>query len=65
MGSGKSLLANLVLEHVEQKCKFVGCDEELILAKLDQHEAVCQHRTVTCPYPNCGEKVSVQAGGPS
>lgn len=59
MGSGKSLLANLVLEHVEQKCKFVGCDEELILAKLDQHEAVCQHRTVTCPYPNCGEKVSL------
>ena len=39
MGAGKSILANLVLEHVEKKCKFVCCDEELVLVKLDQHEA--------------------------
>eukprot|EP00092_Neocalanus_flemingeri_P021551 GFUD01023373.1.p1 GENE.GFUD01023373.1~~GFUD01023373.1.p1 ORF type:complete len:484 (-),score=134.16 GFUD01023373.1:223-1674(-) len=57
MGTGKSLLAVTVVENIEHSCKFVDCKEFFALDKVDDHEKICQHRTVSCPYDKCSEKL--------
>jgi len=59
MGSGKSLLAVAILENIEHKCKFVDCEEQFARDKLDDHEKICKHRTVSCPYDLCNEKLAL------
>jgi len=59
MGNGKSLLASIVLENIDHRCRFDACEEYFALDKLDDHAQVCQHRTVSCPYGNCNEEVSI------
>jgi len=59
MGPGKSLLAVTVLENVGHPCKFISCNETLALEDVKQHEMVCEHRTVQCPWNNCVEEVSL------
>ena len=51
MGAGKSLLASTVLENIEHKCKFDDCEEKFALENIEQHEALCSHRIVSCPGP--------------
>merc|ERR1719318_2206389 len=53
MGTGKSLLATTVLDNIDHKCKFDDCFEDFSLEEIEGHEAVCPHRTVTCPAWNC------------
>ena len=33
-----------------------GCDEEMVAAKVAQHEERCPHRPVACPNPGCRER---------
>ena len=59
MGNGKSLLASIVLENIDHRCRFDDCEEYFALDKLDAHAKVCRHRTVSCPFGNCKEEVSI------
>eukprot|EP00092_Neocalanus_flemingeri_P022326 GFUD01024210.1.p1 GENE.GFUD01024210.1~~GFUD01024210.1.p1 ORF type:complete len:385 (+),score=80.51 GFUD01024210.1:46-1200(+) len=59
MGNGKSLLAVTVIENIEHLCKFVDCGELFANDKVDEHEKICKHRTVSCPYDLCNEKISL------
>jgi len=59
MGNGKSLLAVTVIENIEHKCKFVECEELFPMEKLDDHEKICQHRTVKCPNILCKVEVAL------
>jgi len=59
MGQGKSLLAATILEHIDHKCNFTDCDQSFPTGDLAQHEAICPHRTVTCPRSNCNVTVSL------
>jgi len=53
MGNGKSLLAITVIENIDHKCRFVECEELFAREKLDNHEKICKHRIVKCPYSEC------------
>ena len=63
MGDNKSLLAAVVIENVLHDCKFVECEQELPLEKIEEHEKGCKHRIVCCPYyttspfTRCGKMV--------
>jgi len=57
MGTGKSLLASIVLENIEHKCRFGDCNENFHPEALKKHEAGCSQRTVNCPDANCSMKV--------
>eukprot|EP00092_Neocalanus_flemingeri_P002563 GFUD01002745.1.p1 GENE.GFUD01002745.1~~GFUD01002745.1.p1 ORF type:complete len:366 (+),score=80.48 GFUD01002745.1:43-1098(+) len=59
MGNGKSLLASIVIENIDHKCKFDDCEDLFAVDKLDDHAKICAHRTVKCPHHNCSEKVSL------
>jgi len=50
MGDNKSLLAVAVIENILHDCKFVNCEEKLSLNQIGEHEKVCKHRVVSCPY---------------
>jgi len=49
-GDNKSLLAVAVIENILHDCKFVNCEEKLSLNQIGEHEKVCKHRVVSCPY---------------
>jgi len=57
MGNGQSLLAITVIENIDHKCKFDGCDNYFTVDKLDDHAKGCVHRTVSCP--ECIENVAL------
>jgi len=57
MGAGKSLLAGIIVENVDHKCKFGDCNEVFAPEDIEEHEAVCPHRTVSCPDVKCPVKV--------
>jgi len=57
MGGARSLLAVTIIESVDHKCKFDDCVENFALEELEKHEAVCRHRSVSCAYVMCKEKV--------
>jgi len=57
MGGGKSLLALTIIENIEHSCKFDLCEENHSFEEIEQHEAVCEHRSVACPKINCGAEV--------
>jgi len=59
IGQGKSLLAAEIVENIDHKCSFNDCDESCYPADLAKHEAVCPHRTVTCPKITCPTTVSL------
>jgi len=59
MGPGQSLLATIVIENIEHRCKFVDCVEKFTLGDVDKHEETCHYRTVCCPKENCREKMSL------
>eukprot|EP00092_Neocalanus_flemingeri_P024578 GFUD01026657.1.p1 GENE.GFUD01026657.1~~GFUD01026657.1.p1 ORF type:complete len:341 (-),score=61.33 GFUD01026657.1:68-1090(-) len=59
MGDGKSLLAVTVIENIEHKCKFDDCKEFFDVDKLEGHERICKHRTVSCPYDECSQKIAL------
>eukprot|EP00092_Neocalanus_flemingeri_P029653 GFUD01032199.1.p1 GENE.GFUD01032199.1~~GFUD01032199.1.p1 ORF type:complete len:446 (+),score=104.74 GFUD01032199.1:53-1390(+) len=59
MEDGKSLLAVMVIENIEHRCKFVYCEEHFALDKIDGHEKICIHRTVSCPKDFCQEKIAL------
>jgi len=50
VGDNKSLVALAVIETILHDCKFVECGEELPLKDVEEHEKVCDHRFVACPY---------------
>jgi len=50
MGDSKSLVAVAVIEKILHDCKFVECEEKLSLNKIEEHEKICKHRVVSCPY---------------
>jgi len=57
MGEGKSLLALIVLENIDHSCKFDNCEKKFSFGDIENHEALCSHRMVSCPKPNCQVKV--------
>ena len=58
MGTNKSILAVKVIEIVLHDCKFDECQEQFPLKDIEDHEKVCRHRIVACPYFDiCGAKV--------
>jgi len=57
MGTGKSLLAGTIVENIDHNCKFSDCNEVFAPEDLEEHEAVCPHRTVNCPDVKCLVKV--------
>jgi len=61
MFNGKSLLAQTVIENIEHKCKFVGCEELLGLKEYKIHIKRCQLRPVQCPAPQrlCGKEMAL------
>jgi len=59
MGTGKSLLAVTIIENVDHGCRFVDCEELFGLDKLEDHEKICKHRIIHCPYELCDEKVAL------
>ena len=48
--------AERLLEKVPAPCRYSteGCTVELVTGRLEQHEAECQYREVTCPHQGCG-----------
>ena len=50
LGNHTSLLAAKLLEGVAHECKFTGCDQEMTLEDLEQHENICQYQLVSCPF---------------
>ena len=59
IGLGKSLIAATILENIEHKCCFHDCDQEFRLGDLEEHESVCPHRKVSCPFFKCKTEVSL------
>jgi len=59
IGDGKSYLAQMILENIEHKCRFVECQLLFPLGNLDHHEKVCPHRVVSCPAADCTTRVSL------
>ena len=57
MGTGKSLLADTVIQNVEYKCNFDDCEEVFEIDKLDEHESICVHRLVLCPSDGCDKTI--------
>jgi len=57
MGTGKSLLAVTVIENIDHKCKFSDCEEVFSVDKVDDHEKICEHRTVLCPHESCSDAI--------
>jgi len=59
MGVGTSLLAASILENIEHMCKFVDCNKVIAREALEEHEAVCVHRPVSCPHITCEVSLSL------
>jgi len=61
MGEHRSLLAVAVIENILHGCKFEGegCEEVFKLENLSEHEKVCKHRSVSCPYGQCDQKIAL------
>jgi len=61
MGEHTSLLAVAVIEIVLHNCKFEdeGCEEVFKLENLPEHEKICKHRIVSCPYEKCDQKIAL------
>jgi len=60
MGENKSLVATAVIEKVLHECKFVECEAEFPLQRIEQHEKYCYHRLVPClDYGHCNQKVAL------
>jgi len=59
MGTGKSILAVAILDIIDHKCRFSDCEKLFSLDKLENHEKICEHRIIKCPYNSCGEQVSL------
>jgi len=57
MGNGKSLLAVTVMENIDHKCKFSDCEEVFSVDTVDDHEKICEHRTVLCPNESCSDAI--------
>jgi len=58
MGNNKSLLAVAVIENILHDCKFNECKETFSLNEIEEHEKLCKHRFVSCPYYlKCGQSV--------
>jgi len=52
MGEGKSALAKIVIENMEHKCSFQGCDERVPFKAFEGHQVTCKYRKVICPGSN-------------
>ena len=49
MGEGRSLLAKVVIEHMEHRCGLRGCKEMVQYEEMAKHEEACRYRQVACP----------------
>jgi len=59
VGDNKSLVALSVIENILHDCKFVECEGEFSLKDVEEHEKVCDHRIVACPYGQCDQMVAL------
>jgi len=59
MGQNRSLLAVALIEKIHHDCKYDECDEVFKLDELSDHEKVCKHRSVRCPYGACDKKLAL------
>jgi len=59
MQGGRSLLAETVVENLEHKCKYEGCEVMLDLKVHREHLQECLYRVVQCPSPHehCGKEM--------
>ena len=62
MFDGTSSLAASMIDLVPHKCKFweYGCDVEMLLTQLNNHEKECVERTIICPNNKCGAEVQLK-----
>jgi len=49
MGEGKSILAKVIIEHMEHECSHEGCQEVLAFEDYKEHQVSCRYRLVMCP----------------
>jgi len=49
MGEGKSLLARVVIEHMEHECSLEGCQAMVAHEGYKEHQEACTYRLVICP----------------
>ena len=61
MGNGKSILAGLVIEHLEYSCKHEACGEKFTVLDIEEHEVNCKLRKVVCPNLDCEMEVTLLA----
>jgi len=59
MGAGHSLLAKTIIEKIEHKCRYAGCNMFISVDKIGEHDKSCVHRTVMCPYGRCNAQVNL------
>jgi len=59
MGNSRSLLAVAIIENIEHKCKFGGCEEVFPVDKLGEHVKTCKYRTVSCPHDLCDVEIEL------
>ena len=50
VGDNKSLVVVAVIENIRHDCKFLECEEKMPLKYIENHEKVCEHRIVACPF---------------
>ena len=48
MGEGKSLLARVVIEHMEHECSLEGCQAMVAHEGYKRHQEECSYRLVIC-----------------
>ena len=60
---GRSLLAETVMENIEHKCNYEGCEVRLDLKDLGAHMKKCLQRVVKCPSPHkfCGKEMPLRS----
>ena len=58
MGSGRNLLAQVVIENLDHRCSLEGCNKLVAHDKYKKHLEECEFRLVTCPGADlCGKAI--------
>ena len=62
---GVNIPVGAMIQKIPHKCKFskYGCDVQMKLEDLVQHEKRCPERTVRCPDDACGQEVQIKKCG--
>ena len=59
MGRTVSLLAQALINSLKFSCKNQGCGAKMVVEEVDDHEANCASRMISCPVGRCAIRVQV------